>query len=215
MKSSAAKKQDEILAFIYSFTKENGYPPSVREIGKAVGLNSTSTVHNYLEKLKESGKINRGASKTRALSPVHKENNSSSDAGKSFVDGKEVFQMPVIGNVAAGQPILADENIVEYYPISSEFIPPKSNSFMLKVRGDSMMNAGILNGDYIMVKQTSQANNGDIVVALIEDEATVKTFYQENGYIRLQPENPSFEPIICKEDVSIVGTICGLMRKYF
>jgi len=201
MANNNKDKQQEILEFIKKEIATRGYPPSVREICEAVGLRSTSTVHGHLERLEKKGLIKRNPSKPRAIELV----NSSTI--------KEVINVPIVGNVAAGQPILAIENIEDSFPLPSDFIKINNNAFILKVKGDSMIEKGIYDGDYLIVEQQSTANNGDIVVALVDDSATVKTFYKENGYIRLQPENSSMQPIIVK-DCKILGKVKGLIRKY-
>ena len=197
-------KQKEILTFIKDQILEKGYPPAVREICEAVHLKSTSSVHSHLETLEKNGYIRRDPTKPRAIEICD----------ESFqVVRAEMTSLPVVGNVAAGQPILAEENIESYFPVPAEFVPNGDPSFILKVRGDSMMNAGIYNGDNIFVQSCSNARNGDIVVALIDDSATVKTFYREKGHIRLQPENDSMEPIIVN-DCRILGKVFGVFRIY-
>ena len=197
-------KQKEILTFIKDQILEKGYPPAVREICEAVHLKSTSSVHSHLETLEKNGYIRRDPTKPRAIEICD----------ESFqVVRAEMTSLPVVGNVAAGQPILAEENIESYFPVPAEFVPNGDPSFILKVRGDSMMNAGIYNGDNIFVQSCSNARNGDIVVALIDDSATVKTFYREKGHIRLQPENDSMEPIIV-DDCRILGNVFGVFRIY-
>ncbi len=208
MQKKCSDKQQLIIDFVKSEVEEKGYPPSVREICKAVGFKSTSTVHAYLEKLEKSGVIQKDPTKPRALK-VMKNNTSKNIEG--YVSKKELVEVPIVGKVTAGQPILAVENIEDTFPLPVEFVQ-NSTVFMLKVRGDSMVEAGILDGDFVLVRQQSTANNGDIAVAMIGDEATVKTFYKENGYIRLQPENQYLEPIIVKDDVSILGKVIGVFR---
>lgn len=201
-------KQKKILDYVNRYLVEKGFPPSVREICQAVGFRSTSTVHAYLKKLEEEGSIIKDATKPRALKVID-------ESGRNlegYVANQEIDNIPVIGKITAGAPILAVENIEETFPIPVQYLE-NSTSFMLKVKGDSMINAGILDGDYILVKQQNTANNGDMVVALIEDEATVKTFYKEEGYYRLQPENSDYEPIIVNE-LNILGKVIGLFRKY-
>ncbi len=201
-------KQKKIIDFVNRHHAEKGYPPSVREICQAVGFKSTSTVHAYIKKLEEDGQISKDATKPRALKIID-------ESGKNlegFISDQEIDNVPVLGKITAGAPILAVENIEETFPIPVQYLE-NSASFMLKVRGDSMINAGILDGDYILVKQQSTADNGDMVVALIDEEATVKTFYKEKGFYRLQPENPAYEPIIVK-NLSILGKVIGLFRKY-
>lgn len=203
-----SQKQLQILEYMKKEVREKGYPPSVREICDAVGLKSTSTVHGHLERLERKGYIKRDPSKPRAIEIFT--NNSTPEVKTSI--SKEIINIPIVGTVTAGTPILAVENIEDNFPIQMDFAP-NGDIFMLRVKGDSMINAGIFNKDLILVKQQSSAENGDIVVALIEDFATVKTFYRENGYIRLQPENPTMSPILVR-DVTIVGKVVGLYRRY-
>ena len=202
-----SQKQFEILEYMKKAVREKGYPPSVREICDAVGLKSTSTVHGHLERLERKGYIRRDPAKPRA-----NEIFSDNDSGNSDGSSRELIEVPIVGTVTAGIPILATENIEDTFPILSDYAP-NGNICMLRVKGDSMINAGIYNNDLIMVRQQNTADNGDIVVALIEDFATVKTYYKENGYIRLQPENPTMSPIIVR-DVSILGKVVGLYRKF-
>jgi len=194
-------KQSEILDFIKREIFDKGYPPSVREICSAVGLKSTSTVHGHLERLEKKGIIRRDPTKPRAIEILD-----------DLQMRKEMINIPVIGRVTAGQPILAVENVEDIFPIPMDFIKSNLQTFILKVQGVSMIEAGILDGDSLIIEQRHTANNGDIVVALIDDEATVKTFYKEDGYIRLQPENSSMPPILVK-DVKILGKVIGLFRK--
>ena len=194
-------KQTEILEYIKEEILKRGYPPAVREICEAVNLKSTSSVHSHLETLEKNGYIRRDPTKPRAIEIC--------DDSFQMVR-KEMVSLPVVGQVAAGQPILAQQNIDNYFPVPAEFVP-KGESFILKVKGDSMMNVGIYNGDQIFVQCCNTARNGDIVVALVDDSATVKTFYKENGYIRLQPENDSMEPIIV-DDCQILGKVFGVFR---
>ena len=211
-RAETTRKEKAILKFIEEQVIENGYPPSVREIGKAIGLSSTATVHAYLAKLEKQGFIKKEDKKGRTLKvikgtdgePLKREN-------KNFYAQREMVDVPVIGRITAGQPILAVENVTDTFPIPIDFVG-NSESFMLTVRGESMIEAGILDGDYILVKKQSNASNGEIVVALIEDEATVKTFYKENGHIRLQPENHTMDPIIVP-DCKILGKVAGVFRK--
>ena len=189
-----SKKQLEILEYIKSQILERGFPPAVREICEAVNLKSTSSVHSHLETLEKNGYIRRDPTKPRAIEILDDSFN---------LTRREMVNVPIVGQVAAGEPILAQENIENYFPIPTEFMP-NSQTFLLKVKGESMINAGILDGDMVLVEQTSTASNGDMVVALIDDGATVKTFYKEEGIFRLQPENDSMDPIIVKE-VSILG----------
>lgn len=195
------EKQLEILEFIKQNTLMKGYPPSVREICDAVKLKSTSSVHSHLETLEKNGYIRRDPTKPRAIEILDDE---------FGVQRQELVNIPILGNVAAGQPILAEENIEGYYPIPAEFLPNKP-TFMLNVHGESMINAGILDGDRIICVEANTAENGQIVVALIDDSATVKRFYKEEGHFRLQPENDFMEPIIV-QDVQIVGRVIGLLR---
>lgn len=193
-------KQAEILAVIKDNLRQKGYPPSVREIGQAVGLSSSSTVHGYLRKLEKKGYLRRDPTKPRAIEVLDPE-------GESV----ECVNVPLLGRVAAGLPILAVENREELFPLPAHFIGT-GEFFMLKVQGQSMIEAGILNGDMVVVRQQHDANNGDIVVALLEEEATVKRFYKEKGRVRLQPENSAMEPIYAKE-LQVLGKVIGLVRK--
>lgn len=196
-----SSKQREILEYIKQEILNKGYPPAVREICEAVHLKSTSSVHSHLETLEKNGYIRRDPTKPRAIEIIDDNFN---------LTRREVVNVPIIGQVAAGQPLLAVENIENYFPIPTEFMP-NAETFMLKVKGDSMINAGIFNGDKILVQKQSDAQNGDIVVALVEDSATVKTFYKEDGHFRLQPENDTMDPIIVNE-CSILGKVFGIMR---
>lgn len=195
-------KQTEILEYIKSEIINRGFPPTVRDICDAVHLKSTSSVHSHLETLERNGYIRRDPTKPRAIEIVDDNFN---------LTRRELVNVPVVGRVAAGEPILAVENVENYFPIPAEFMP-NSPTFMLDVKGESMIGAGILDGDRILVQQQSTAENGEIVVALIDDSATVKTFYKEDGYYRLQPENDTMEPIIVKEDLKILGKVIGVMR---
>ena len=194
-------KQKEILDFIQHEILNKGYPPSVRDICEAVKLKSTASVHAHLETLEKNGYIRRDPTKPRTIEII--------DDNFNLVR-REVVNVPMVGTVAAGQPILAIENIDNYFPIPSEYMP-NEETFMLKVKGESMINAGILDGDNILVKRQNTAKNGDMVVALVEDSATVKTFYKENGHIRLQPENDYMDPIILP-NVEIIGKVFGVFR---
>lgn len=198
------RRQQQILDFIRAEIHRRGYPPSVREIGEAVGLSSSSTVHSHLAALEGKGFIRRDPSKPRALEVLDFRDN---DAA---IDMGQVSAVPVVGQVAAGQPILAAENIEQTLPLPTEF--SGEQTFILRVRGESMIEAGILNGDFVVVRQQNTAVNGDIVVAMIDDEATVKTFYRESDRIRLQPENASMEPIYSR-DVQVVGKVVALFRR--
>ena len=197
-----SKKQSEILEYIKHEILNRGFPPAVREICEAVHLKSTSSVHAHLETLEQNGYIRRDPTKPRAIEILDDNFN---------LTRREVVNIPVVGTVAAGQPLLAVENIENYFPLPAEYIP-KEQSFMLKVKGESMINAGILDGDQVLVERTSTASNGDIVVALLDDSATVKTFYKEKDHIRLQPENDSMDPIIVGDDVRILGKVFGVFR---
>jgi len=202
MYSDLSSRQLSILSFIKKELQKKGYPPSVREIGEAVGLSSSSTVHGHLAHLEEKGYIRRDPTKPRAIEVLE---------GNSNFVRKEIINVPIVGKVAAGQPILAVENVEDTFPLPVDFVN-SDNVFMLSVRGDSMINAGILDRDYVLVRQQSHAKNGDIVVALLEDEATVKTFYKEKDYVRLQPENQALEPIYTT-DVRILGKVIGVFRR--
>lgn len=206
------KRERAILDYIEKQAKINGYPPSVREIGKAVGLRSTATVHGYLEKLEQKGYIKKESQKGRTLKLLKGISGKKPvDTTKDFYSNREMVDVPVIGKITAGAPILAVENITDTFPIPIDFVG-NCESFMLTVRGESMIEAGILDGDYILVKKQNTANNGEIVVALIEDEATVKTFYKETDHIRLQPENSTMDPIIVP-NCEILVKVCGVFRK--
>lgn len=194
-------KQREILEYIKQEILNKGYPPAVREICEAVDLKSTSSVHSHLETLEKNGYIRRDPTKPRAIEIIDDNFN---------LTRREVTNVPIIGNVAAGQPLLAVENIENYFPIPVELLP-NAETFILNVKGESMINVGIYDGDQILVQQQSDARNGDIVVALVEDSATVKTFYKENGHIRLQPENDTMDPIIVN-DCQILGKVFGIFR---
>ena len=196
-----SKKQSEILEYIKEQILEKGYPPAVREICKAVNLKSTSSVHSHLETLEKNGYIRRDPTKPRAIEIIDDTFN---------LMRREVSNVPIIGHVAAGQPILAQEYIEDYFTITTSYMPNKE-TFMLTVQGDSMVNIGIYDGDYVLVEEGNTASNGDIVVALVDDGATVKRFFKEDGYYRLQPENDHMEPIIVQE-ASILGKVIGVFR---
>lgn len=198
--------QERILSYIQSTIQLRGYPPSVREIGEAVGLKSTSTVHGHLTRLEKKGLLYRDAMKPRAMGLA-----GSTAFSSSTEDDDQIRRIPLIGNVAAGQPILAEESVEDVLVFPQEFIG-EGEHFMLRVRGDSMIQAGIFCDDYIVVRKQPDANNGEIVVAMIDDEATVKRFYKENGHFRLQPENDAMEPIIVSS-VEILGKVVSLIRK--
>ena len=194
-------KQLLIYEFLKDFTSEKGYPPTVREICKAVGLKSTSSVHGHLKHLEKEGLIKRDPTKPRALEIV------------DSVVKKEMINVPIIGRVTAGLPILANENIEDSFPLPLDYVKHNNDLFMLKISGSSMIKAGILDGDFAIIERTQTASNGDKFVALIENEATLKTFYRENDHIRLQPENDEMEPIIV-DNCSILGKLIGIYRTY-
>lgn len=196
-----SKKQLEILEYIKSEILRIGYPPAVREICEAVNLKSTSSVHSHLETLEKNGYIRRDPTKPRAIEIIDDTFN---------LTRREMVNVPIVGQVAAGEPILAEQNITNYFPIPIEFMP-NNETFLLTVKGESMINAGILDRDMVLVESTSVASNGEMVVALVDDSATVKTFYKEEGIYRLQPENDTMEPIIVSE-VEILGKVIGVFR---
>lgn len=195
------KKQEEILTYIKSQILSRGFPPSVREICEAVNLKSTSSVHSHLETLEKNGYIHRDPTKPRAIEILDDTFN---------LTRREVVNVPIIGHIAAGEPLLAQENIENYFPVPVEMLPNKP-TYLLVVQGESMINSGILNGDYVLIQEEHTASDGDIVAALVDDGATVKTFYKEDDHIRLQPENDYMEPIIVK-DVTILGKVIGVFR---
>ena len=195
------KKQEEILEYIKDQIMNRGFPPAVREICEAVNLKSTTSVHAHLETLEKNGYIRRDPTKPRAIEIL--------DDSFNMVR-RELVNVPVVGRVAAGEPILATENVESYFPIPAEYVP-KNPTFMLTVKGDSMINAGIFSGDHLLIEQKSTAENGEIIVALLDDSATVKTFYKEDGHYRLQPQNDAMEPIIT-DDVQILGKVIGVFR---
>lgn len=201
MYDDLSPRQIEILQYIHRITKEKGYPPSVREIGKAVGLSSSSTVHGHLAQLENKGYIRRDPSKPRAIEIL---------ASNDHTDNSPMIPVPLLGQITAGEPILATENIEEVISLPFSLVR-HYDVFMLSVVGDSMIEAGIHDGDYVIVKQQSTAENGDIVAALLDEEATVKRFYKEKDYVRLQPENPQYAPIYTRE-VTILGKVIGLYR---
>ena len=194
-------KQREMLEYMKSEILNKGYPPTVRDICEAVNLRSTSSVHSHLETLEKNGYIRRDPTKPRAIEIMDDNFN---------LTRREMVNVPLVGRVAAGEPILANENIESYFPIPTEYMP-NAESFMLKVKGESMINAGIFDGDQILVERCNTARNGDMVVALVDDSATVKTFYKESDHIRLQPENDTMDPIIVK-DCEILGKVFGVFR---
>ena len=195
------KRQQEIFDFIKRYSAKHGYPPTVRDIGKAIGLTSSSTVHAHLANLEKVGLLRRDPSKPRAIEVLV-------DKAKQVVTPNG---LPVVGQVAAGQPVLADENIEDYVPVP-EIAGGEQGEFLLRVKGDSMKNAGILEGDYVVVRRQESASNGEIVVALVEDEATVKRFFKEDDHVRLQPENEALEPILV-QDVEVLGRVVGVCRR--
>ena len=200
-----SKRQQDILDFIKSEVKSKGYPPSVREIGAAVGLASSSTVHGHLARLESKGFIRRDPTKPRAIEILKLD--------EELIPHQRTVSVPLVGKVTAGLPISAIENIEEYFPLPEHLVPTEDHVFMLEIVGESMIEAGILNGDYVIVRQQQTANNGEIVVAMTEDdEATVKRFFKEKDFFRLQPENSNMEPIILR-DVSILGKVIGLYRQ--
>ena len=194
-------KQREILEYMKKEILNKGYPPTVRDICEAVNLKSTSSVHSHLETLEKNGYIRRDPTKPRAIEIIDENFN---------LTRREMVNVPIVGRVAAGEPILAVENIESYFPIPMEYMP-NAESFMLKVKGESMINAGIFDGDNILVQKCDDARNGDMVVALVEDSATVKTFYKEGDHIRLQPENDTMDPIIVP-DCQVLGKVVGVFR---
>ena len=211
-KEGLNKREKDILKFIEKSVKDKGYPPSVREIGKATGLKSTATVHAYLASLTNQGYIAKETNKGRTLKLLKGGNGEPIEpAKKDFYLQKELVDVPLVGKITAGAPILAVENVTDTFPIPIDFVG-NSDSFMLTVRGESMIEAGILDGDYILVRKQNTATNGEIVVALIDEEATVKTFYKETDHIRLQPENSTMDPIIVP-DCNILGKVIGVFRK--
>lgn len=200
-----SKRQQDILQYIKVAVREKGYPPSVREIGEAVGLASSSTVHGHLARLESKGLIRRDPTKPRAIEIL--------DLEEDTIPRQRVVNVPLIGKVTAGQPITAVENVEEFFPLPERMAPSDEQVFMLEIMGDSMIEAGILDGDFVIVRQQQTANNGDIVVAMTdEDEATVKRFFKEKDYVRLQPENSTMEPIILR-NVSILGKVVGVFRQ--
>jgi len=203
-KKPRGSTQEKILSYIQSSIETQGYAPSVREIGEAVGLSSTSTVHGHLRRLEKKGLLHRDAMKPRAMGL-------SKELSSAVSGNDQIRPLPVIGCVAAGQPILAEQNVEDTLSLPAAFVGEGCH-FILRVRGDSMIQAGILNGDYIVIRQQPDANNGEIVVAMVDDEATVKRFYKENGHFRLQPENDSMQPIIVSS-VVVLGKVISLLRK--
>ncbi len=211
------KKQKAVLDFIAKTIDETGIAPTVRDICEGLGLSSPSTVHVHLKTLEDKGLIHRDPLKSRCITIVGHERNAAEERKQDeppvgVGEFSSIVSLPVVGNVAAGQPILADQNITETIPLPTEIVGD-SSSFLLKVRGDSMIEIGINDGDYVVVKEQPTANNGDVVVAIVEDGATVKTFYKERDHVRLQPENSSMDPIIVRENVSIAGKVVAVFRR--
>lgn len=201
MPGKISAKQQQILDYIKDEILSKGYPPTVREICERVGLRSTSSVHSHLNTLEENGYIRRDPTKPRAIEIIDDE---------FGLTRRDITNIPVVGRVAAGEPLLAIENIVDYFAIPADFLP-NSETFILQVKGESMINIGLFDGDYLIVEKKNTARNGEVVVALIDDSVTVKRFYKENGYIRLQPENDNMDPIIV-EDCTIIGKAYALYR---
>jgi repressor LexA len=201
-----SKRQQDILDFIKEEVKSKGYPPSVREIGEAVGLASSSTVHGHLARLESKGLIRRDPTKPRAIEILEVDET-------AHIPKNKAVNVPVVGKVTAGLPITAIENVEEYFPLPERLVPADEQVFMLEIMGESMIEAGILDGDYVIVKQQQTANNGDIIIAMTEeDEATCKRFFKEKDYIRLQPENSTMDPIILR-NVTILGKVIGVYRQ--
>ena len=215
------KRQKQILEFIEESIYKSGYPPSVREICKGVGLSSTSTVHSHLSKLQELGYLRRDKTKPRALEILKNKKQDKGRAKTKFENPdfeSNYINIPLVGDVTAGEPILAEENIENYYPLPNDFLPGVEEAFLLRISGDSMIDAGIHDGDLVIVNKQEEAKNGEIIVALLEEdqvesEATVKRFYKENSSIRLEPENPKYSPIHTRE-IIILGKVIGLLRKF-
>lgn len=201
-KGRITPKQEEILNFIKKHLLAKSYPPTVREICEAVNLKSTSSVHAHLETLEKNGYISRDQSKTRAIEIV--------DDEFSSIASREMVNIPMVGTVAAGVPLLAEQNITDYFPVPADMLP-NAETFMLRVKGDSMINMGIYEGDQLIIRRQSTASNGEVIVALVDDSATVKRFYKENGHYRLQPENDDMDPIIVNE-CQVLGKVIGLIR---
>ena len=201
-KGNISSKQQEILDFIKQEILNRGFPPSVRDICEAVHLKSTSSVHAHLGTLEKNGYIHRAPTKPRAIEILDDDFN---------LSRREMVNVPILGRVAAGEPLLAVENIEDYFPIPTEYVP-NTELYMLQVKGDSMVNVGVLNGDHVLVQKQSTASNGEMVVAMVGDSATVKTYYKEDGYYRLQPENDYMEPIIVYGELQILGKVIGVFR---
>lgn len=216
MARKITKRQMQIYEYIKSYQREKGYPPSVREMAKAVGLSSPSTVHAHLATLEEHGLIKRDRTKPRCIEVFNEDGSSANPAQQPLevvpTTPHGTVSLPLVGRVAAGMPILAEQNVEDTFTVPTE-IASEAASFILEVHGESMINAGIYNGDYIIVREQKSADNGEIVVAMIDGEATVKTFYKERGRVRLQPENDTMEPIYATSPV-ILGKVIGLMRRF-
>lgn len=204
-KDKLTVRQKEILRYIIDEVRRNGYPPSVREIGQAVGLSSSSTVHAHLTNLEKKGYLKRGQALPRAIGIVKDQ------SGAMTPDKRRVFEVPLVGRIAAGEPLLAEENIEEYIPLPAEFAR-EEESFMLRVVGESMIDAGIMDGDYVVVRKQPTVNNGEIAAVMVEDSATVKRFYKERTQIRLQPENRTMQPILTKQ-ASVLGRVIAVLRR--
>jgi len=204
-------RQREILNFVRAFSEQNSYPPSVRDIGDAVGLSSTSSVHAQLNNLEEKGYLKRGGSTARAITVIPSDDEFPELADSTGII-RNMVSLPLVGQVAAGVPILAEENVEEVLPLPRQVVGDTA-SFLLTIKGDSMIEAGIFDGDYVVVREQPVASNGEIVVALIDSEATVKTYYREADRVRLQPENSSMDPIYVRDDVTILGKVIALLRR--
>src|SRR4030042_7029186 len=209
MNENVSPRQEKILDYINKKIKESGYPPSIREIAKAVNLSSSATVHSHLKKLEKKGYLKRNQSKPRAISVLTRHGDETAAGGFN-----NMIYIPVVGKIAAGKPILAEENIEDYFPLTPDFVKGNNEVFMLHVKGDSMVNAGILDKNYLIVRKQNTAMNGEIVAVLLEDEATVKRFFKKANSIKLMPENDFMEPIEVK-DARILGKVIGIVRKYF
>ena len=213
-KNELSAKQTQILSVIKQKVKESGYPPTVREIATAVNLSSSATIHMHLKKLENLGYIKRDPKKNRAIELIQSISRQNTTSSESNYGENNIIFVPVVGRIAAGSPILAEENIEDYFPLSSDFAKGTDDIFMLRVKGESMINAGILDKDYLIMRKQETAMNGEIVAALIDDEATVKRFFKKANSIKLMPENDFMEPIEVK-DVKILGKVIGVIRKYF
>lgn len=212
MARKITKRQQQIYDYIRSYQEEKGYPPSVREMAAAVGLSSPSTVHAHLNALEERGLIKRDRTKPRAIEVFNEDGSSAKQNPGAETETRGSITLPLVGRVAAGMPILAEQNIEDTFTVPTE-IATDASSFILEVHGESMINVGIYNGDYIIVREQHSATNGEIIVAMIDGEATVKTFYKEKGRVRLQPENDTMEPIYA-DNPTILGKVVALMRRF-